>query len=63
MYKQKRNWVMSADIYTWDEDDEDDGQGDDTNKIEIYIPKIISSDDETEERTERTMQIKIVVVE
>ena len=39
------------------------GRGDDTNKIEIYIPKIISSDDETEERTERTMKIKIVVVE
>ena len=51
---------MSADIYTWDEDD---GRGDDTNKIEMYIPKIISSDDETEERTEKPKKIKIVVVE
>ena len=52
MYRKKRNRVMSADIYTLDEDD---GRGDNTNKIEIYIPKIISSDDETEERTERTI--------
>jgi hypothetical protein len=60
MNRKKRNRVMSADIYTLDEDD---GRGDNTNKIEIYIPKIISSDDETEERTEETIKVKIVVVE
>ena len=60
MKRKKRNRVMSADIYTLDEDD---GRGDDTNKIEMYIPKIISSDDETEESTENPKKINIFVVE
>jgi hypothetical protein len=29
----------------------------------MNLPKIISSDDETEERTQKTIKLKIVVVE
>ena len=32
-------------------------------KSKMYLPKSISSDDETEERTQKTIKVNIVVIE